>query len=211
MENRPIRLPRILKGSFCALLFVPLVLGAQNFHWDWRRSEELTYKQSLRRAEVTSTERAAIARAIANQLRQQLGLESEQELPDIALETRVKMVDLNGDGVPEVIAQGGERADCSPTGNCPFWVFQKSDHEYKLLFATNMVQTFTIEEKRSNGFRDIVVASHGSATQSGIRILRYSEGKYYQADCYSADWSVLEGDTVRELKEPRLTPCANYK
>jgi len=37
--------------------------------------------------------------------------------------------------------------------------------------------------------------------------LQYRDGRYYEAGCYDANWSVLEGDTVHQLKEPRLTPC----
>jgi hypothetical protein len=44
----------------------------------------------------------------------------------VAGETRVKYVDLDGDGKPEVIAQaGGEKSGCSPTGNCPLWVLRR--------------------------------------------------------------------------------------
>jgi len=210
-KKRLVTLKGTSKACVYAVTFASLMLGGENFHWDWRRSEELTYRQSLRRAKVSKTERAAIARAIANQLRPDmwdLGIESEQQLEDVALETRVKMVDLNGDGISEVIAQGmGEHANCSPTGNCPFWIFQKSDHEYRLLFSMETIQAFTIERSRSDGFSDIVIATHGSGTQSGIRLLRYGEGRYHLAGCWSADWSVLEGGTVHELKEPRLTPC----
>jgi hypothetical protein len=196
------------EACFCAVIFASLVLGAQSFQWDWRQSEWLTPKQSLRHAKVTRTERAAIARAIANQLRPDIrDIDSEQQLEDIALDTRVKMVDLNGEGTPEVIAQGmGEQA-CSPTGNCFFWIFQKSHHEYKLLVSLEGIQTFTIERTRSHGFSDIVVASHDSATSSTLTILRYSEGRYHDVACYDADWQVVEGDTVRVLKEPRITAC----
>jgi hypothetical protein len=210
-EKRLVTLNRTCKACVYAVIFASLMLGGEDFHWDWRRSEELTYRQSLRHAKVSKTERAAIARAIDNQLRPDmwgLGIDSEQQLEDTALDTRVKMVDLNGDGIPEVIAQGGgEHANCSPTGNCPIWIFQKSDHEYRLLFSMDVIQSFTIERRRTNGFRDIVIATHSSYMQSGIRLLRYGEGRYNLAGCWGAYWSVLERGTVHELKEPRLTPC----
>jgi hypothetical protein len=210
-EKRLVTLQGTLKACFYAVICASLMLGAESFQWDWRHSEALTSKQSLRHAKVTSTERAAIARAIANQLKPDmggLGGMSEQELEDVALDTPVKMVDLNGDGTPEVIAQGTpEDGGCSPTGNCRFWVFQKSDHEYRLLFYREAIQSFSIETSRSHGFSDIVVKMHGSATVSTLRLLQYSEGRYHEAGCYYENWSVLEGNTVHELKEPRLTPC----
>ena len=84
---------------------------------------------------------------------------------------------------------------------------QKSGHEYRLLMVLEAIQTFQIQRSRSGGFEDIVVAMHGSATESMLMLLRYSRGRYRDAGCYDANWRVVEGDTVRDLKEPRLTPC----
>ena len=115
------------------------MMGAESFRWDWRHSEALTPKQSLQHAKVSGADRTAIARAIAEQLKPDmggLGGMTEQELEDVALDTPVKLVDLNGDGTPEVIAQGTfQEGGCSRTGNCRFWVFQKSGDEYKLLIS----------------------------------------------------------------------------
>jgi hypothetical protein len=186
-------------------------MGAESLQWEWLHSEYLV--RTLREANVTGAERIAIAKAIANQVgpytpsMKLIGIVSAQQLKDMTFDTRVELVDLNGDGIPEVIAQGTNKLGCSPTGNCPFWVFQKSGGEYRFLVSLGAIQTFKIQRTRSGGFRDIVVEMHGSATQRTLRLLRYSQGKYHKAGCYDAKWSVLEGDTVRELKEPRLAPC----
>jgi hypothetical protein len=210
-EKHPLRWSETLVSCFCAVLSASLFMGAESFRWEWRESEYL--KETLREAKLTDAERTAIAKAIANQLgpyvpdMKYMGIDSEQQLKDAILDTRVEMVDLNGDDVAEVIAQGTAKEGCSPTGNCPFWVFQKSGREYRLLVSLPAIQTFQIQRSRSDGFRDIVVEMHGSATQRTLRLLRYSRSKYHEAGCYHANWSVLEGDTVRDLKEPRLTPC----
>jgi hypothetical protein len=204
-----------INACFFALIFASLISGAESFQWDWRHSEALTSKQSLRHAKVTSAERTEIARAIADQLKPDmggLGGMTEQELEEIALDTPVKLVDLNGDGTAEVIAQGTPQdGGCSPTGNCRFWVFQKSDREYRLLFYREAIQSFTIQPGHSNGFNDIVVKTHSSATQSTLRLLQYRDGGYYEAGCYDANWSAAEGNAIRQLKEPRLTPCGENK
>jgi hypothetical protein len=75
-----------------------------------------------------------------------------------------------------------------------------------LLYAEG-IQSFTIERTRTNGFRDIVLAMHGSATESQLTLYKYANGAYHDVACYDANWTVLEGDTIRELKEPRITPC----
>jgi hypothetical protein len=199
-----------IPACFCAIIFASLVLGAENLQWDWRRSVDLEANQTLRKAKVTKTERIAIARIIAHQFRPDMRdyeIESEQQREDMVLDTRVKMVDLNGDGIPEVIAQGTNKQGCSPTGNCPFWILQQSGHEYRLLFEWEAIQSFTIQPGRTNGFSDIVIKQHGGYNQSGITLLRYGEGVYREAGCWGAYWFVREGDTVRDLKEPRLVPC----
>jgi hypothetical protein len=182
------------------------VSATEHFHWNWKGSQELYAEQSLRKAKLAYEQRTAIASAIADLLRpmmSDLEIKSEGELQRAALDTRVKTIDLNGDGVPEVVAQG--MVDCSPTGNCPFWIFRKTLRGYKLLIES-YGQTFTIQSTSTNGFRDIVVSMHGSATESGLTDFRYKGGSYHDVGCYGASWTVLEADTVRELKEPLITP-----
>ena len=202
-------IPGTFKACVYAVIFASLLLGADSFQWDWRRSEALTSKQSLRHAKIAAPERDAIAEAIANQLRPEMPEIDLPQLEDIALDAPVKLVDLNGDGTPEVVAQGtpGD-GGCSQAGNCRFWVLQKADREYKLLFYQADVQSFTLQSGRSNGFADIVVKTNGSATESTVRLLQYRQGVYHEAGCYVASWTVREGDAAHELKEPRLTPCS---
>ncbi len=211
IEKRLIVRREILTAGACTIFFASLMLYAQDFQWDWRHTEALTPKQSLQHAKVSGPDRTAIARAIAELLKPDmggLGGMTEQELEDVALDTPVKLVDLNGDGTPEVIAQGTfQEGGCSRTGNCRFWVFQKSGDEYKLLISQGAIQSFTLQPTRTNGFSDIVVRMHGSATESTLRLLQYRDGMYHETDCYEANWSVLEGGAVHNLKEPRLTPC----
>lgn len=211
IKTRPLRWPETIVGCFFAALLTSPLMSAESVKWEWRHSKHL--EQSLRQAKVADAERAAISEAIANQIgpyrpeMKFLGINSEQQLKDAILDTPIELVDLNDDGVPEIIAQGTPKEGCSPTGNCPFWIFQKSGGEYRVLASRGAVQTFQIQRGRSNGFRDVVVEMHGSATEKTLRLLQYRRGKYHVAGCYDANWTVLEGDTVRELKEPLLTPC----
>jgi hypothetical protein len=187
------------------------------FHWNWKDWQELSAEQSLRKAKIPNKQRNAIARAIADQLRPTcLGSEpscvigmreitSEAELQQAVLDTRTALIDLNGDGIPEVVAQG--MVNCGATGNCPFWVFRKAKSGYELLLEGE-AQTFTIQTSSSNEFRDIVLARHGSYDSGDLAHYVYREGSYHEAGCYDYDWSALEGDKVRELKEPRITPCS---
>ncbi len=210
MAENPSQWRQAIAG-FCALLLGCPLIGAEGLNWEWRDSKCL--KHTLREAKVGNEEKTAIAKAISQQVgpytpdMKLVGIDSAQQLKDAILETRTELVDLNDDGTPEVIAQGTNKEGCSPTGNCPFWVFQKSGQEYRLLVSLSAIQTFQIQRNRSGRFQDIVVAMHGSATERTLRLLQYSRGKYRQAGCYDANWSVLEGGMLRELKDPQLTLC----
>lgn len=191
-----------------------------HFQWNWKDSQELTAEQSLREAKITDKQRRAIAHAVADQLRPMCfgpetacvtapisstgEITSEAELQQAVLDTRTALIDLNDDGVAEVVAQG--MVDCGATGNCPFWIFRKTKLGYELLLDGE-AQTFTIQKSKTNGFHDIVLSTHGSSSSGNLVDYHYEEGAYQQAGCYDYDWTVLEGDNVRELKEPRITPC----
>lgn len=159
-------------------------------------------------AEQTSiAARTLIAAAISSQLRPQMDdfeINSEDQLRRAALDTRIKMVDLNHAGILEVLAQS--TVGCGATGNCEFWIFQKSRDGYRLLLAGE-AQTFTIQKSRTNGFSDIVLGMHGSATETGLTVYRYEGGVYQEVGCYLASWTILEGEEVRQLKEPLITAC----
>jgi hypothetical protein len=183
------------------------VSSPERFHWDWRNWQELKADQSLRNAKLTEQSRNAIARAIADQIRPMmpdLEIKSETELKKKALDTRITLIDLNSDGAPEVVAQGV--VNCGATGNCPFWVLQNSKTGYEVLLEGE-AQTFTIQRASTNGFRDIVLSTHGSYSSGGLTIYQYQEGVYKDVGCYNYEWTVLEGEKVRELKEPRITRC----
>ena len=209
----------ILMQCLC-LVSVQLTIGQEKreslqneaFHWDWHESQDLSARDSLRAAKITPIDRRAITAAIMAQLRpemQDLEIKSKEELEGAALDTRIKRIDLNSDGVPEVVAQG--IIGCSATGNCPFWVFQKAGKGYRLVLEGNG-QAFTIQPNRTHGYSDVVVRAHGSATQSGLSEYKYNSGRYVRAGCYNAEWTITEGEKVRELKEPRITkyPCSSY-
>jgi hypothetical protein len=66
-----------------------------------------------------------------------MAMDADADLSALALKTRVKFIDLNGDGSPEVIAQPvGIEAGCGATGNCPFWVFERTSTGYKAILKT---------------------------------------------------------------------------
>jgi len=202
------------------IALVPLSLAAFNrnvsqatarstkFQWDWRDARELKADQVLRNANLAKRGAEIIAAAILSELRQnppELENETDTALRQIAMNTRIEMTDLNHDQVPEVIAQPTGDAECSPTGNCPFWIFQKADNHYRTILRGD-AQTFTVQKTTADGFADIVLAVHDSATESGLALYRYRSGVYRSAACYDASWTAKE-DPDRLLQAPLVTAC----
>jgi hypothetical protein len=146
------------------------------FRWNWRNGHELNANQSLRKGKLTEKRRKAIARAISDQIRSMMAdleIVSETDLLKAALDTKIKMIDLNGDGVPEILAQG--MVNCGATGNCPFWALRRAKFGDELL-PQGEAQTFTIQKSITKGFHDIVLSRHGSYSSGDLTHYQYHEG-----------------------------------
>jgi len=174
------------------------------FQWDWQHAQELDFKPNAGNVrELSEGDRSELIKAISRQIR--TVMEPGPNPRALAKKTRVKLFDLNGDGIPEIIAQPiGIDAGCGATGNCPFWIFQKDGEGYKLLLRRMGFWVFTVEPTITNGFRDIVLASHESASERTVIVFRYSGGTYQERACYNAFWY---DSTNHRLNEPTITRC----
>jgi hypothetical protein len=174
----------------CGTFFCLAQNPAKRFHWDWRRVEKDNWESIAQSKTLSAKERAALIEAVVSQLRpsrSNLGIESEEQLREAAAKTQIKAVDLGDNGVREFLAQGSGVGPtpprlCSPTGNCDVWVF-------------------------SNGFHDLVLGQHGSATDQGLTLYQFDGSKYRHIACYDANWSFLGKDgEYHTRKDPRITP-----
>ena len=122
---------------------------------------------------------------------------------------RMTLVDLNRDHVPEVIVQATGLFWCSPTGNCPYWVFGKDGNRYRSLMGKDpfpdVYQSVALGA-RHGGYRDLIGFQHDSRTRQAITIYQFRGKGYEPVECYEADWSV-PGDDFAAAKEPRITRC----
>lgn len=206
----------VKNGVFATLLLATLLLfvvasAAQKspekrtlgFQWNWREAEVATGPLATAPS-ISTAERAMLLRALAARFN---GYRTPPNPDERAAQTRIKVIDLNGDGVPEVIAQPVGEV-CSPTGNCPFWAFQKASTGYILIMEKGAAQDFTIQPSRTNGYFDLVLGMHGSATEQGLYVYQFRDGRYRRTGCYDANWTYLgEDGEYHELKEPRITRC----
>jgi hypothetical protein len=123
-----------------------------------------------------------------------------------AEQTRVKFIDLNGDSVPEVIAQ--PIGNICGAANCPLYVFQKHGTKYRVILEKGAAQTINVQRSRTNGYLDVVVGMHGSATERGLFVYQFSQGRYRRTHCYNESLTELGKDgKVHEFETARITPC----
>lgn len=102
---------------------------------------------------------------------------------------RTKKIDLNRDGKPEFAVQGLNEHLCSPTGNCSFWIYRQSDKGYEPLLDTGDVQQYYFQNTISNGYRDIITAMHGSATDSDLSVYKFDGKQYQLKECMERSYS----------------------
>lgn len=211
---------KALVVSFLLLLTSPRSIQAQETRkphgrWDLERQEELDSSMSISRLKnIDSSERKRLVKVISDALREgrvfEDGLVSEEQLPQVAAETRIKYIDLNGDGKPEVVAQaGGEESGCSPTGNCPFWILHRQGESYEILLDGE-AQTFAVQRTRTKGYLDLVLSRHDSAFESEARPYTFDGEFYREGSCFDVEWSALGSDgEMQPLKKPRISPCGS--
>jgi hypothetical protein len=173
------------------------------FGWDYRKAEQVDCRHTINTTkELSSVDRTALIDAVVAQIGD-IALEAEQSVRAIAAEMPIKLVDLNGDGKLEIVAQAaGTKSGCSPTGNCPFWVFQRVLGGYSVLLDSE-AQIFRVQSNSTNGFRDIVLSRHSSAFESEVTEYKFNGTSYVSSACYAFLWGT--GDQT--FKQPHVKPC----
>lgn len=204
------RVPVVKSGLFTMLMLFVVLSSAQRtpdqrapkFKWGQGQAQELD-KGIADDDNISAGDRTALLHAFAREFNDYPTPPSPMERAE---QTRVKFIDLNGDGIPEVIAQ--PIGDICGAANCPLYVFQKSGTNYQVILKKGAAQTVTVQRTRTNGYLDVVVGMHGSATEEGLFVYQFSEGRYRRTHCYNESFTELGKDgEVHELEKPRITPC----
>jgi hypothetical protein len=174
----------------------------ETFRWDsWRTQDP---KASVEETPLSPEDRAAVKVAIIEILKRGRLAEGVSELQEIVVSARVKLVDVTGDGVPEVIAEGGNVQDflCSPTGNCPWWVLTKQGDRYVPLLE-GFGNGLSTDCRRNKKPCDIAIFMHDSGFELSIALYRLSNGKYQNFAEYDAVWEMDESG--RTADKPTVT------
>lgn len=176
-----------------------------HFRWSEVQAHELDYGRTIRKfPDLSPADKAALTNAIVMQLKKDEDLIedlTEKQVRKLAGETRVELVDLDGDGKPEIIAQANGLGPCGGTGNCIFWIFQRATDGLKLLLNTNDRSPVTFEKIlirpwSTNGYRDIVLGSHSDASSRNLVWFQFTDGAYRIHACYYSTWRGEDGQAL---------------
>jgi hypothetical protein len=123
----------------------------------------------------------------------------------------VDRVDLDGDGSGEFVVRGKSPYLCSASSDCGFWVFEKKVSQLrKILAATDYVQVVGLENpvqnSGSNGYSNLLLMAHPSASQTSYRTFAYDGGQYVETRCvFEVPKYGRKGEGSMEL-----IPCAEF-
>ncbi len=188
--------------------------GPEHFRWSEGNARELEHKYTIRSVVgLSQRQRENLTRAVLHQLKRHRSLDAffagmpEQKLVELAANTRIERMDLNGDGTLEVIAQANGLGPCGGTGNCIFWVFQLNSSGVRVLLDTfdseAGFEVITVRPWSTNGYRDLVLGAHLSAGSRGLVWYKYANGTYRRWRCYNVTGQGESG----KLKDPAIAPA----
>lgn len=191
----------LLLGVFSAAQQAP-IQRRPKFRWGEGQPQELD-KALADYKDISAADRTALLHAFAREFRSYPTPPSPMERAEQA---HVKFIELNGDAVFEVIAQ--PIGNICGAANCPLYVFQKTATNYRVILEKGAAQTVTVQRTRTNGYLDVVVSMHGSATEESLFVYQFTEGRYRRTHCYNEYFTELGTDGgSHELKKPRIEPC----
>jgi hypothetical protein len=200
----------VKSGLFTVLMLLVVLAAAQRqplqrtppFQWGQGQQQELD-KALADYNNIGAEDRAALLHALAREFSHYPTPPSPMERAEQAL---VKFVDLNGDGVPEVFVQ--PIGNICGAANCPLYVFQKTGTNYRVILEKGAAQTVTTQKTRTNGYLDVIVGMHGSATDQGLFVYQFRQGRYLRTHCfYAFVTNVDKNGEVHEVEQARITPC----
>ena len=98
-------------------------------------------------------------------------------------------VDLNNDGVPEIlVTQSGVNHWCI-SHNCPIWIYTKEGTNYKRILSGIFI-AYEILEEKENGYHKFVTIEHSSAAESYYQIFAFDKTSYKKQKCVKETYSI---------------------
>lgn len=183
------------------VLFWPRLLPAQ--HAAPTVHEVETFAERAR-SQATMGDAAPLPEKIFKELTAEATDDGCQDVNRSDFETHRVRLKLRASDVLAV--WGGGQCFCSPTGNCGFWIYERRSGAYRSVLDTDGVNLFGFLKSRTHEYPDLVAWSHGSATDSEARLLRFNGDQYVLSGGWEEEYQYLdEHDQVVRPKKPRIT------
>jgi hypothetical protein len=157
----------------------------------------------LGKAHLPKSEKDAIVALVFKDIAPQRCVSPERSLEQEIDTIRIARAALHTNAPEHLLVQASDACHCGGTGNCGFWVLERRGKGFRALLETEMVQQFSVERSRSNGYLDIMTSSHDSASLQGLVLYKFDGKKYRAADCASVEYEVKEDGNA--AGPPRLT------
>lgn len=163
--------------------------------------------QYLGKARLPKSEKDAIVAVVFKDIAPKECISPERSLEQEIDAIRIARAALHTNAPEQLLVQASDACHCGGTGNCGFWVLERRGKGFHVLLETEMVQRFGVEPSRSNGYRDILTSSHGSATLSGLVLYKFDGKKYRATDCASVEYEVKEDGSAAGPPKLTRTKC----
>ena len=128
-------------------------------------------------------------------IRDQLGLKGiSQEEIDKDAKFIAHALDLNNDGVLELIIMEKDHFGCGASGNCVAWIYQETTDGYKLLTEEDDFggQEIIPQRTMTKGYLDLITSWHWSATETLITTYKWNGRQYkIKSDKHNIDYGLM--------------------
>jgi hypothetical protein len=198
---------RLISISLLVIFFSYLVQAQKSrppYQWDWRHAQRWPLKPNLKTANLDPKQRKAIfevsRRAFVDD-KDWTENEPESIWDDTIWSERVRLIDLDGDRVPEVLLWGAG-PESSGDGNSTFRILKKSGATYKILYD-GFAEALNIDHRGDPSHPTIVLYGHDSVSEGSIELYQIGkDGVFHLLAAYKVNWP----DAQFRGREPVLTP-----
>lgn len=185
------------------ILFLLASASAQvqtDFHepykWNWKLSRGWPAHPTLRTAPLSRRERNAIFKASYDAfLDDKLWSENispGSERRRAIWEARIKLMDLDGDGTPEVLLMGNG-LESSGDGNSSFRILKKQGTRYKVILD-GIAEQITIDTRLDPKHPIVGLYGHNSASDGSLELYRIEpDGHLHNLAKYLVTWPLSKG------------------